>query len=130
MPDPAIKLLYSNDREGDFVIGEGYDLRNILYYYYDKQTNFKTVSNRSSSLFDYELMTIKGDLRDHNVSFAMVSYPFDKRYQVDKKFCVQNSDKHLRGLIEWCLGRIVLRNLTEQESKQLLKFKEERKSEF
>ena len=73
-------------------------------------------------------MVLRGDLRKQNISFAIESYPFNESFSQDKEFCLQNSDENLKGLIKWCISRIVLRKLTEQEKNQLHAFKEEQKS--
>lgn len=129
LPAPAIKLLYLSDADGHFVITEGYDPRGMLYFFYKNETSF-ILGNKSPSFLDSDTMTIQGDLRRQNASFAVVYNSFDENFNQDKEFCVQTSEKHLRGLIKSCIGKIVLRNLTRQENEQLLAYKEEQKSEF
>ena len=97
-------------------------------YSYLEHTSFYTLSNGSKHLTDDDLMRLKSQTRKKDLIFAVESYAFDESFREDTEFCVQNSAEHLRVLIESCRGRIVLRDLTEQEKKQMKEFKKEKKS--
>ena len=129
LPDPTVKLLYESDGQNDLLIGEGYDVRNIIYLYGAFNiTSFVTRSNLSRSMEDQEIMSLKGNVKEQKVRFAIVSYPSDERHKDDQTFCMQNSAEHLRHLIDGCQSRIILRDLNQQERSQLQELKEEQKS--
>ena len=87
-----------------------------------------TWSNGTINRIDGELMHLKGELSKQEVSFAMLTYPFDEAFKNDRDFCMQSSSEHLRKMIDLCRGRIALRDLTEQERDQMQELKEEQKS--
>ena len=89
-------------------------------------TTFATVSSKARTQQDMDIMSLRGDLTKQNVSFAIDSYPFDERFKDDQDFCEKSSD--LKELLDGCLGRIILRKMTEEEQHQMREFREQQKS--
>ena len=122
-------ILYERNGDTDFIIAEAYDARSISYTYgiFDL-TVFTASDNRSGMPDDLEIMALRGNALK-NTSFAVEAWPFDKSDKDDDSFCKRKSDQTLQDLIDGCQSRIVLRELRDQERKQLQEFKEEQKSE-
>lgn len=58
-----------------------------------------------------------------NLSFAVEPDTFG----MPKDICFKNSDENLRGMIDKCIRKAIVRELTEEERKQLQRYKQEQK---
>lgn len=91
-------------------------------FYKEAKLNFFACVNNTgtaNNLKDCYIMNILGKARDLNLSFALDVYPNEKGYVLDWSFCMDNSEPTLRPLIKDCYSRIVLRNLTADEEKEM-----------
>ena len=88
-------------------------------------------SNNNTDSFSEE-MNIKKGFEKQTTNFTIEvysNYPKDYVPAFDH-FCKNNSSEALRGLIRDCWARTLLREMTFEEQKQMLKFKEEQKGKF
>ena len=115
---PIAKLLFN--RNGDYAISQSYDARSLRYEYVGNLLVVQIQSNNSMGVNEFMYLR-KDQLRKHNSSFAIDAYGTDN--VPDRFFCVQKSSESLQSLIDKCYGKIILRELTEEERKQIQEFK-------
>lgn len=115
--------------DGGFAIGESIDTRYTQISYYEpgafSTTGFYyAIKNNVSERQDWVKM--KPEFAKENLSFAVETW-FDTNDDWDTVKCVEKTEESLRHLIKECWARIKLRSLTEEEKKEVQKFKDEYK---
>lgn len=122
------RLLY----DGGFAIGENRDGRYTQISSDDSSFSdgfYYAYKSNASFAQDWLRLEMKKGLTE-SLSFAVETWPdSDDVEKFDKVRCVRKSDESLRGLIKECFARIRLRSLTEEEKREVQKFKEEYKGE-
>ena len=127
--EPTAKFLY----DSDFMIMESIEFPHIhLRYgrqkaYGGNYLGFYSVNNNTGNF--YEEIELKPGSEKQTTNFTIEvysNYPKDYEPSLDT-FCKDNSSEALRGLIKSCNARTLLREMTFEEQKQMLKFKEEQK---
>lgn len=119
LSSPAVKILF----DGGLVIGEGFDAREIHYREQDDKLIFETRNNNTKAIIEYMFLKKKDAKKQ---SFAVENFPYASDYNPNEpntEFCLENTSENLRDLIESCRYQIRLRDLTEEERKQLQKLK-------
>lgn len=126
---PTAKILFDSD--GNHFISGGFDSRNIRFSY--NQFNnlvFQMQSNNSRGI--PEFMVIKeAELKKRSVAqLAIVSYSAYENYTPENVSCAQNTDPNLRHLIDECYAKVLVRELTLDERKQIEEYKAQQQGGF
>lgn len=87
------------------------------------------VQTKSNHSYESEFMHLRRkELQEQNLSFAIETY--EETEVANSTFCRLKSSEGLRHLIEKCFAKIVLRELSEEERKQIQEFKEQEKGKW
>lgn len=113
---PTAKILL----DGDFVLTESYDARDLQYEYEGNLFIVQMKSNDSKGT--REFMHLKKEHLKEN-SFAIETFE-EASEEPNQYWCLQKSSEKLRSLIDKCYAKIVLRELTDEERKQIQEFKD------
>lgn len=123
LPPPTAKILYDSD--GDYAISESYDAR-ILRYEYEGDLLIVQVKTNNTNYISEFMHLRRNEFKKQNFSFAIEAYEETEK-EPGQTFCRQESSEGLRHLIDKCYAKIVLRDLSQEERKQISEFKENEK---
>lgn len=121
-PSPYFKLLFQDG----YVIIESSDLKVIDYNYIHGSNRLFTIESQAKDSIFTEFITIKSDLVEKGVGFAIDSYRHTSSFGVDDdQACLKNADEQLKHLIRHCRFDVRLRMLTEEEKAQIEQYKKD-----
>ena len=120
---PTSRTLYDEDH----LISEAFDARILRYNYNSQQLIFFTQNNNTKQLTEF--LILKGNFKNESHSFAVENFDYAPNEESDEEFCVNSSAEQFRGMIYLCRGKILIRDLTEEERNRTEEFKNEQQGE-